>query len=475
MPSSWLVHELLTSAWEHDSNMKNINYQISHIKYAMILLAAISIASCHFRQDEFVDFTNINAAKDLKFQVIGQNEIDLSGGLPYNCYMPDGTPVNEYSDADDPSSDDGTGARKAPMTSSVTGAAILQALLKYGNQSKVIEVVGTYPSVDTKGNPVTLSGKVILPKDGAPKRMIVVSHYTVCSNAEAPSNCFPLEGVLVKLGYGMIFPDYLGYGITADSIHPYLVMDVTARNVLDMYLAVRPWLEAVGRIPEDNAIDLMGYSQGGATTMAVEYLIETEYYDTNDLDHVSLHRVYAGGGPYDVQATYERFVTTDTAGYPVAVPLVLQGMIKGNDLKIKMEDLMQTWLYEKMDEWVNSKRFTSAQINKLIGTKVTSEILTPKGMNQSSDEVAELYKAMTINSIISQFWMPEAAVYIMHSIDDETVPFTNASNAKSVWRDANITYNFGHYGGHVMTALRFIYSVQTLIIQEEKERAEYEK
>mgnify|MGYP003413361310 CR=1 FL=1 len=81
---------------------------------------------------------------------------------------------------------------------------------------------------------------------------------------------------------------------------------------------------------------------------------------------------------------------------------------------------------------------------------------------------------MTISSIISYNWEPKAAVYIMHSIDDETVPYTNATNAKSKWRNANITYNFGHYGGHVMTCLRFIYSVQTLLIEEEKEMEQYE-
>jgi hypothetical protein len=225
----------------------------------------------------------------------------------------------------------------------------------------------------------------------------------------------------------------------------------------------------------DTELDLMGYSQGGATTMAVQYLLENEFDDPGDMDYyVKLHRVFAGGGPYDVKATYERFVTTDTAGYPVAVPLVLQGMIKGNNLNMKMEDMMQPWLCEHMDDWINSKRFTSAQINKLIGTKVTHNLLTEEAMEQRSEKVAELYKAMTVNSILSYDWEPEASVYIMHSMDDETVPYTNATNAKSRWADANITYNFGHYGTHVMTALRFIYSVQTLLQQEEEEREKYE-
>ena len=439
------------------------------------LILAVVLTSCQFRQEEFVDFMNLEAGKGLSFRVISQHETDLSKGLPNNCFMPDGTPVSEWNGENEGNEgNDANGARKAPMTNSTTAAGMIQELLKYGNQNQVVEIVGTYPSVNGDHDSIVLSGKVLLPRGRKPKRMILVSHYTVCSNAEVPSNCFPLEGVLVNNGYGLIVPDYLGYGVTANEIHPYLVMDLTARNVLDMYLAVRPWLEAVGMSPEEEDIYLMGYSQGGATTMAVQYLIENEYSKDEHPQQVKIHRVFAGGGPYDVKATYERFVTTDVASYPVAVPLVLQGMITGNKLKIQMTDMMQKWLYEHLDEWINSKRFTSGQINKMIKTKVTHELLTQEAMDQTSDKVAELYKAMTENSITSYNWVPQASVYIMHSMDDETVPFTNAANAKSKWASANITYNFGHYGGHVMTALRFIYSVQSLLEQEEAERRQYE-
>ena len=443
-------------------------------KYILLGLVAM-LTACQFHDDPWVDFTDTTNVQGLKFRVISQSETDLSNGLPYNCYLPDGTPVNEWNDvqSDDVqcTKEEEGGPRK---TSSVTGTAIFQEILKYGNQNKVIEIVGTYPSVDGEYNPVTLSGKVMLPKGRKPKRLILVSHYTVGSNAEAPSNCFSLEGLLVKLGYGLIIPDYLGYGITVNEVHPYLVMLETAYQITDMYFAVREWLKAVDMAPEKDDIYLMGYSQGGANTMAVEYLCEMAYSDPADEYYIPIHRVFAGGGPYDVKATYERFVNTDTAGYPVAVPLVLQGMIKGNRLNIKMEDMMQPWLCNKMDDWVNCKRYTTGQINSFINTKVTHELLTKEAMDQTSNKVAELYKAMTENSIVAADWTPLSSVYLLHSMDDETVPYTNASNAKAKWKDANITYNFGHYGGHVKTCVRFILTVQQLLIQEEEERREYE-
>ena len=438
-----------------------------HIAFLFIVLGMVS---CRFKDDVVADFANIDAAKNLKFQVIGQRETSFSEGLPMDCYLPDGTAVNAYSEEEEASYAGNPGPRR---TNSTTAAGMIQELLKWGNQDRVIEIVGTYPSVDADGKEVTLSGKVMLPKGRKPKRMILVSHYTVGSNIEAPSNCFSLEGVLVKLGYGLVIPDYQGYGITAHQVHPYLVMDLTAQQVVDMYLAVRPWLKAVDQEPEEKEINLMGYSQGGATTMAVQYLIETSYNELYD-DYIPLHRVFAGGGPYDVKSTYESFVVTDTASYPVGVPLVLQGMILGNKLNMEMTDMIQPEICGKMLEWINCKKYTTGQMNALIGTRVTHEMLTKEAMDQKSQKVAELYKAMSNNSIINRYWEPQAPVYMMHSIDDETVPFSNASHAKSRWENSNITYNFGHYGGHVKTCLRFIYSVQTLLKQEEKERKMYE-
>ena len=451
-------------------------------KISVILLLATVTTACQFRDDEWVNFDDLTAAKDLSFKVISQRETDLGNGFPADCYVPGGLTLTELSSL--PSDqlrlppvleqDDGDTDAGPLRTNSVSLTSIMQSLLKYGNQNRVIEIAGTYKSLDENFGDITLSGKVMLPKGRRPKRMILVSHYTVGSNAEAPSNCFSIEGVLVKMGYGLIIPDYLGYGVTADRMHPYLVMDLTAINVLDMYFAVMPWLKAVGMEPEKDDIYLMGYSQGGATTMAVQYWAETFFSDPKDQYYVNIHRVFAGGGPYDVKATYERFVTTDTASYPVAVPLVLQGMIKGNFLDVKIEDMMQPWLCQKMDEWVNSKNYTTSQVNKLIGTYTTHEMLTQEAMDQTSTKVSELYKAMTTNSIISYNWTPKASAYIMHSMDDETVPYTNATNAKAKWSDANITYNFGHYGGHVMTFLRFVYSVQSLLEQEEKELSSYQ-
>ena len=423
----------------------------------LILAIAGLLASCSLGENYFVNFDDIESAPGM-FRVVRQQYTDVEklindGGLK----AMDGETLMLQEETVD------TLMGGPKRASSLTLNTVMQQLVDFSEARHVIELSGVYESVDTDGEPITLSGKVMLPANGKVKRCILVSHYTIGSNAEAPSNIFPLEGLLVKLGYALIVPDYIGYGVTADMVHPYLVMDVTARNVLDMYKAVMPFLEKAGCKPEFDDIYLMGYSQGGATTMAVQHLIE--HHD----EDVKIRRVFAGGGPYDVKATYDRFVETDTASYPCAVPIMMQGMIVGNKLNLNMQDLMAPFVYENLDKWVNSKRYTASQINEMIGTNVTHELLTAKGMDRTSKEISEMYKAMTNNSILSYSWTPKAPVFIMHSINDETVPYENAVRAKNKWQGANIQYSLGYYGSHVATCVRFIFAVQSLLINEEKE------
>lgn len=449
-------------------NTSMVNGKWSNGKW-LLLLAAVALVSCQFKNQSFVDFEGLDtidwAGSETMFMPTRITYSELGNAFPEDCYFMDGTPVNQLTEEELVGGlADNDAANSPARTTSIPGSNILQALLSYGNQSRLTQISGVYSSLNSDYEDCILSGKVIMPADGKFKRYILVSHYTIGSNAEAPSNCFSLEGVLAKLGYALIIPDYEGYGITADRIHPYLMMDLTALQVVDMFFAVRKYMEARGIRPEHDDIYLMGYSQGGATTMAVQRLLETAF-----MGDVEIRRVFAGGGPYDVKATYERFVTTDVASYPVAVPLVLQGMIYGAKLNITCEEMMAKRVYENMDEWVNSKKYCTKKINDAIGSYVTHEILSPISMDQNSRQVAELYQAMTDNSIVSYSWTPQAPVYMLHSIDDETVPYTNATLAKNKWKGANIQFNFGHYGGHVKGCLRFIYTVQTLLKEEQKE------
>ncbi len=102
-------------------------------------------------------------------------------------------------------------------------------------------------------------------------------------------------------------------------------------------------------------------------------------------------------------------------------------------------------------------------INRALGTKQTDKILGPKLMDPTTDVAATFYKDLNKNSITLFAWTPHVPVYMLHSINDDVVPFENATIARSKWSGGNIQYNFDYYGGHSDAFQRFIFTVKTFL------------
>ena len=336
-------------------------------------------------------------------------------------------------------------------TSHTDGSTLVKGLLSCWGSSKIRSYCGTYKSIDQNGKEVRLSGRIILPADGKVSRIMVVSHYTIGSNSEAPSSEVPLEALYATRGLAVIEPDYIGYGVTADRVHPYLCAKLTARNVVDMYFAALPFLKKIGCSPGYDDIFLLGYSQGGATTMSVAHEFEWNHPDVN------IRLAMCGGGPYDVCATYDALIDNDFTDYPCAIPMIVQGFNVGAGLSLDYSDFFLPEMLENMDEWLNSKKYTMAEITAMMGTKKLSDIMTEEARNKSEDLMTELYKAMLDNSVTS-FPTPECPIYLFHSYDDNVVPYINAIS-ETIQLEAttsNVIYNTGHYGNHVAGCLRFL-------------------
>ncbi len=323
------------------------------------------------------------------------------------------------------------------------------------------QVSGTYWSQDIDGNPIKVSGKLMYPKDGKIKNLIIVSHYTIGANEESPSESFNPEGLFATMGYAVAIADYIGFGETVDHIHPYLQARTTAMNVIDMGLASRALLHKRGLKCESDSIILCGYSQGGATTMYVQYMLE------NELNLVlPIKKNYAGSGPYDIARTYDYSVKKDITGIPTAIPLIIQGMSIGMSKPLDMSYFFKEKLLNNYDEWLNSKKYTIKQINTLIGCNSLKELLTANAIDKTKPETMRFYQELQQNSLPKSF-APVAPVYMFHSEDDDTVPFINSQILQKQFRDlyeqlgivTDVTYDFGFYGPHTKGAIKFIFKV----------------
>ena len=402
--------------------MKKINY---------ILLICLTLGACHHPEVEFTDFDTFKV-----YSVKSSFAFSEDGSLNPDIAM-----------MEDPNIDE-------PETKVATTqfATIARDLLGVVHSNDLIHIAGIYKGHDTDGSPIELSGKLIIPAKGKIKNLILVSHYTIGANFECPSETFPLEGLFAAKGYAVAIADYIGYGITSDRVHPYMHTESTAGSVVDMGLAVIPYLEHLGRKPESPEVYLVGYSQGGSTTLAVMNMLQKKH--SEDLP---IKKVYAGGGPYDLAATFDVSMETGLTGIPCAIPMIVQGVNIGERLGLDMKDFFKPRLLENYNSWINSKKFTVKQINNKIDSRDLHDIMTDAGRDKTSKETARLYKALLDNSVLC--FRPLAPIYLFHSRNDQTVPFVNAQRAEEFFTNCDIHKDFGDYGIHSMGCVRFIFTV----------------
>lgn len=305
-----------------------------------------------------------------------------------------------------------------------------------------------YWSADPQGDSLLVSGRVYLPKRRYLNGIVLANHYTITSDVEAPSNMLSMESVLAMKGYAVILPDYVGYGLSRDEVHPYLHWRSAARTAVDLLNGMPALLAHYGySYPKDVVIS--GYSQGGAVALGVARMLEEMDTDW------TIRKLYAGAGPYDPAATYVYSVERDTMGIPAAIPLIVMGLSDAYGLEFDLEDYFFEPLLSHYDEWVLSKECTVKQINDLMGSIVMSELMTPESLDMDSPLAEMLYEMLSWNSNVG--YDLQSPAYFMHSLDDEVVPLVNSENLiAEMPDDAHISYDLGHYGSHMEASVAFM-------------------
>ena len=161
---------------------------------------------------------------------------------------------------------------------------------------------------DAKGKTVQASGLVSVPDKpaGAKSPVLSYQHGTIFRDAEAPSNnavASEISVVMASLGYIVLAPDYVGYGVSKGVPHPYLQAAPMAASVIDFLTAAKTWRQQTG-VYDNQQLFLTGYSEGGYATMAAHRALQA-----GNLPHLQqLRMVVPGAGPYNVQATLDSLI-----------------------------------------------------------------------------------------------------------------------------------------------------------------------
>ena len=309
-----------------------------------------------------------------------------------------------------------------------------------------------YWSTDPQGDSLLVSGRVYLPKRRYLNGIVIANHYTICSDAEAPSNMPSMESVFTMKGYAVIMPDYVGYGLSRDEVHPYLHWRSAAQTAVDL-LNCMPNLLAYYGYTYPTDVVISGYSQGGAVALGVARMLEELQHDSET--NWTIRKLYAGAGPYDPAGTYLYSMERDEMGIPAAIPLIVMGLSDAYNLEFELKDFFLEPLLSNYEDWILSKEYTVGEINHLMGSTIMSELMTEDVLTLDSPQADRLYEVLLWNSNVG--YDLQSPAYFLHSLDDEVVPLLNTINLEEQMPNkSSQTYDIDYYGSHMAASVPFM-------------------
>jgi hypothetical protein len=217
----------------------------------------------------------------------------------------------------------------ALLGGSALGKTFLQ--LAYTPKCTITVYHLTYQTVDPKGSLTPGSGALMVPSGSdpncsGPRPVLLYAHGTTTdrefdiAQLQASDNA---EGVLLAAvfaaeGYIVVAPNYLGYGTSTLSYHPYLVADQQSKDMIDSLTAARGALPTADapNSSDGGRLFVTGYSQGGYVAMATHRAMQSAGIPVTASAPMS--------GPYAVAALGDALFEGQVSdGAPVSVTLLI--------------------------------------------------------------------------------------------------------------------------------------------------------
>ena len=261
-----------------------------------------------------------------------------------------------------------------------------------------------YLTTDADGRKVRASGLVSVPQKAAGAKSPVLSyqHGSIFRDAEAPSNnavASEVAVVLASLGYIVLAPDYVGFGASKGTPHPYLLSAPSAAATVDFLTAARSW-RGQANVADNGQLFLTGYSEGGYVTMAAHRAMQT-----SSSEHLQqLRMVVPGAGPYDVQATMDGLVDLVRDEQPVIGALINPGFLRylGGSVQREVRRLLLRALMPGDADVVYDARFIDRFLD---------------------DDVRYIAETSSVHD-----WKPNVPVRLYHGQNDNTVPYASSTS-----------------------------------------------
>ena len=278
----------------------------------------------------------------------------------------------------------------------------------------------TYNTV-YKGQNIKASGLVAFPDTEAGMPILNFNHGTTSLHADAPTEDliqYSFFANAASAGYIFVIPDYLGFGVSDNIVHPYYRSDITGQTVVDMIRATKE-LAAIEGYNFNGDVFLSGYSEGGFASMSAHHNIENNNYSGLNL----VASAPAAGG-YDITGMLNYFLSKETYHVPYYIAYVAIGYKTSYDWNLPLSSIFNEPYASIIPEYFNGK-YSGYEINSVL-TDDISELLTDNFINNiyNDPDLKIIVDAFEENSLNQ--WVPKNKMIMYHGTDDITVPYQNS-------------------------------------------------
>ncbi|NVO21580.1 MAG: prolyl oligopeptidase family serine peptidase [Bacteroidetes bacterium] len=296
------------------------------------------------------------------------------------------------------------------------GTDTLLTNVKYG-----IDVYTITYNTHFKGNPKIASGLVCIPSSTNSFPILSFQNGTNTFKQNAPTvnpadPLYTLMEMMSSHGYVVAIADYLGFGSSADMMHPYYDKVSTTDAVSDMILAVHELLDDKSVDAEsDGKHYLMGYSQGGWATLAELQRAEADYPT-----QIRVSATSCGAGAYDITAMSDYVLAQEIYPGPLYLPYFIYSKITAGDITQPLSAFFKEPFASNIPGLFNGN-YTNAEVDDHLTDTISSLVTDSLRLALNTDtDFTSLRQAMVVNSVHA--FNTTSLLRFYHGTSDLNVP-----------------------------------------------------
>ncbi|MVN91037.1 alpha/beta hydrolase [Mucilaginibacter aquatilis] len=277
-----------------------------------------------------------------------------------------------------------------------------------------------------KGRKIQASGLLCVPggMSGTPA-MLSAQHGTIFADFQAPS-AFNFPGsmtgfeLFASTGFVTVIPDFIGYGVSKDIIHPYYDMQSSGQAVVDMIKAAKYYLKSQNKSISEKLF-LIGYSEGGYVTMAAQREIET-----NASHKLTVTAAAEGAGGYDISGMLATVATKTSYPDPSFFALFIQNYNTLYGFNRPLTDYFKEPFASRINTLLDGT-LKGDQINAQLTLSLRDLFNTNffNSLNSAGAEAA--FKAKVAENSFPN-WAPKSATRLYHGTADENVYYQTSES-----------------------------------------------